>query len=147
MDKQLFLIRGLPGSGKSTLAYMMREWYWQLGVNAEHHEADTYHYTPDGYYVFDPVNVPFAHKRCQQDVKFSMAPDDDDFKPTNIIIVSNTFTRQWEMEPYRELAREHGYRVTEIAVKGDWTDAELAARNVHSVPVEVIAQMRARWED
>ena len=33
------------------------------------------------------------------------------------IVVSNTFTMEWEMEPYYELAKKYGYKVFSIIVE------------------------------
>lgn len=63
-----------------------------------------------------------------------------------VIAVANTFTQQWEMSVYRELAKTYGYRVVELTVKTDLSDHELSFRNVHGVPVDIIRQMREQWE-
>jgi hypothetical protein len=52
------------------------------------------------------------------------------------VVVSNTFTRLWEMEAY--MAMGHPYAVVQCT--GDYD-------NVHGVPEDAIAHMRERWED
>lgn len=132
----LYMIGGLPGSGKSTLARVLAgerhdgEWY----------EADDYHIGDDGVYRWKPENVKQAHQQCQASVEGDMRTHEP------VILVANTFTRRWEREPYRELARKYGYRVVWLPVMTDLTDAELAERNIHAVPEETIRTMRARWE-
>lgn len=135
IEKILYIVRGLPGSGKSTLARRLennRSAWW---------EADMY-FTDCGRspYKFVPDLVKTAHEFCQRQVAIDMELEVD------TIIVSNTFTRQWEMEPYREMARKYGYQVVTLTVDSGLTDDELAARNVHNVPVETIRKMRERWE-
>ncbi len=133
--KTLYIIRGLPGSGKSTLAFKLGN-----GELFPHFEADQYH-MKDGAYQWKPENVAAAHQWCQAAVENAMVNGDWS------IVVANTFTRQWEMDPYRKLAGKYNYLVVYITVKTDHTDAELAARNVHNVPEDAIKRMRERWED
>ncbi len=43
--------------------------------------------------------------------------------------------------------KQMGYPVDVVTMPHDqFTDQELAERNVHGVPVDAIARMRARWE-
>ena len=97
MKRTLFLIRGLPSSGKSTFAGGL---FW-LGEEPRIFEADTYFYI-DGKYVFDPKKLPAAHEDCRQRVEHAA-----EFSSTHLV-VSNTFTQRWEMEPYIELSRIFG---------------------------------------
>jgi phenolic acid decarboxylase len=57
------------------------------------------------------------------------------------IVVSNTFTQGWEMEPYFKLAESYGYRVFSIIVEN-----RHGGENLHSVPAEKIEEMRVRFE-
>lgn len=126
----LYIVRGLPGSGKSTLAHKLSQ------ISHRVLEADDY-FMKDGVYQFDPSKLHEAHMKCQTDcLKYlSMGYD---------VVVANTFTRIWEMQPYLDM---EDYPIMVITVQGPWTDEELAARTVHNVPVEAIAKMRARWEN
>jgi predicted kinase len=121
----LYLIRGLPGSGKSTFADILP---------ASNHEADTFFYDEDCHYVFDATKLSEAHAACQQGVKEDME------NGINAISVANTFSRQWELEPYRALAKDYGYDITEITMTGKLFG------NHHGVPEETINKMRDRWE-
>jgi hypothetical protein len=55
------------------------------------------------------------------------------------VVVSNTFTRIREMEPYFQIADKLNASVIVIETNGRWP-------NVHGVPQEVIDRMHARWE-
>jgi hypothetical protein len=55
--------------------------------------------------------------------------------------VSNTFTQEWEMEPYFELAKTYGYKVFSIIVEN-----RHGGENQHEVPEEVLTKMRERFE-
>lgn len=141
----LYLIGGLPGSGKSTLARELTETYTEADLyfmrdpnNPQWNDDDA---ADRGVYQFDPCRLSEAHAWCQRMTERLMSQKHE------CVAVANTFTRHWEREPYRALARKYGYQVVWIKVETDLTDEELAARNVHGVPAEAIARMRARWED
>jgi phenolic acid decarboxylase len=57
------------------------------------------------------------------------------------IVVSNTFTQGWEMEPYYKLAESYGYRVFSIIVEN-----RHGGENQHGVPEDKIEEMRVRFE-
>lgn len=56
------------------------------------------------------------------------------------IAVSNTFTQEWEMEPYFQLADKYGYQVFSIIVENRHEGA-----NQHGVPQEKIQVMKDRF--
>jgi len=57
------------------------------------------------------------------------------------IVVSNTFTQEWEMKNYYELAEKYGYRVYSLIVENRHNGV-----NQHNVPADKIEQMRNRFE-
>jgi hypothetical protein len=57
------------------------------------------------------------------------------------VVVSNTFTQEWEMQPYYDLAKEHGYRVYSIIVEN-----RHGGVNSHGVPQETLERMKNRFE-
>lgn len=118
---RLVLIRGLPGSGKSTLAQVM--------AGYTHIEADMYFTNSDGEYVFDKTKLKDAHSWCQTECRRLLAHGVP-------VVVSNTFTCLWEMQPYFEM----GTRASVIVARGEFQDK-------HRVPQAVIDAMRARWEE
>jgi predicted kinase len=126
MEKVLYIVRGVPGSGKTTLAK-------QLTANV--FEADHYFYDNDGNYNFIPSEIKEAHKECQQFVGYAMESGIEK------IAVSNTFTQEWEMEPYFELAKKHSYKVFTIVVEN-----RHGGVNQHGVPEDKIEQMKNRFE-
>ena len=123
--KELFLLRGLPGSGKSTLA---------KALGGEQVEADQY-FMVNGEYNFDPSKIRTAHEWCRNQVSDWM------FLEFQRIVVSNTFTQEWEMEPYFQMAKEKGYRVYSLVVEN-----RHGGENVHGVPSEKLQQMKSRFE-
>jgi predicted kinase len=125
--KQLMLIRGLPGSGKSTVA--------KLFDKALHFEADMYFLDADGNYHFDPSKIKDAHNWCRHSVMDAMREEHP------IVVVSNTFTQEWEMDVYYLLAEELGYRVTSMIVEN-----RHEGKNIHGCPDDKIEQMKTRFE-
>ena len=127
--KELFLLRGLPGSGKSTLAKML------VGDKDYcHKEADMYFIDGDGNYQFDVTKLRDAHAWCQEEVEFLM-------KYEHKVVVSNTFTQEWEMTPYFELAEKYGYRVHSLIVEN-----RHGGVNEHGVPEDKLKLMKKRFE-
>ena len=129
--KNLYLLRGLPGSGKSTLAE-------QLG--GSHFETDKYFYDKDGNYNFDASKLKNAHNWCQDYVGNAMILNHTTGE-NKTIVVSNTFTQEWEMKPYMDMAKEWGYRVFTIIVEN-----RHGGVNQHGVPDEKLQQMNDRFE-
>ena len=123
--KELFLLRGLPGSGKSTLA---------KSLGGEQVEADQY-FMVNGEYKFDPTKIRTAHEWCKNQVSDWM------FLEIKKIVVSNTFTQEWEMEEYYKMASQYGYRVYSIIVEN-----RHGGVNEHDVPEEKLKQMKNRFE-
>lgn len=124
--KKLYIIRGLPGSGKSTFA--------EVFLKVDPWEADDYFLGPDGEYDFDFSLLGQAHSWCMSSVIEDMA------KGTPCVCVSNTFTQLWEFQSYLAAAKVAGYEVEVYVTTNDFEN------NVHGVPPEAIARMRARWE-
>jgi predicted kinase len=131
MEKMLYLVRGLPGSGKSTFSKTLG------GI---HIEADQYFVDIEGNYNFDGSKIKLAHEYCRAQTGAWMKTDGLQVN-VDKIVVSNTFTQEWEMEPYYELAKKYGYKVFSIIVENRHEGI-----NEHGVPEEKIEQMKNRFE-
>jgi predicted kinase len=123
----LVLLRGLPGSGKSTAAKLFNK--------APHFEADMYFMDADGNYQFDVAKIKDAHNWCRHSTMDAMK------KGYPIVVVSNTFTQEWEMEAYYLLAEEIGYMVVSMIVEN-----RHGGKNVHGVPEDKLEIMKNRFE-
>lgn len=122
-DAPLILVRGAPGSGKSTIAECI------ASVDGRHHfEADQY-FMVGGEYHWSREHQKLAHKWCQYRTLVTLEKGDK-------VVVSNTFTRQWEMEPYLLL---------DFDTKVIRSDHNFG--NIHFVPKENVQAMRNRFED
>ena len=127
--KTLILLRGLPGSGKSTLAKLL------VNKDYAHKEADMFFVDGEGNYKFEPSKIKDAHAWCKDETEFLMKYEH------SRVVVSNTFTREWEMDSYYELAKKYGYRVVSLIVENRHN-----GENVHGVPLEKIEEMEDRFE-
>jgi predicted kinase len=130
MEKMLYIVRGIPGSGKSTFAKNL------VGEKDYcHKEADMFFVDRDGNYNFEPSKIKDAHQWCQEEMDFLMRLEHSP------VVVSNTFTQEWELQPYYELAIKYGYYVTSIIVEN-----RHGGVNQHGVPEDKIELMRNRFE-
>lgn len=134
--KNLYIIRGLPGSGKSTFAKKL------VGDDFLVCEADKYFIDKEtGEYNFDFTKIKEAHKFCQDTVETYMKDSLVNDQFYRDIVVSNTFTQEWEMKPYFELAKQYGYQVTSLIVEN-----RHGGINEHGVPEDKIEIMKNRFE-
>ena len=130
--RNLYLLRGLPGSGKSTLARFVGDAFV---------EADMF-FLKNGKYEFDGSKIRDAHAWCQSTVREWMQMNADTYGlEYSEIAVSNTFTQEWEMEAYYNLAKEFNYKVFSIIVENRHDGV-----NSHGVPEEKLEQMKNRFE-
>ena len=132
-QKELYIVRGIPGSGKSTFAKSICK-SWQ------HVETDMY-FMKDGQYKFDPSKLKQAHQWCKDKVHDMMRPTLWNLLFNRTIVVSNTFTQEWEMNPYLDLAKQFGYMVFTVVVEN-----RHGGKNVHGVPNDKIELMKNRFE-
>ena len=126
MPKSLILLRGLPGSGKTTLAKILSEegQYPILSV-------DDYFTNPGtGEYKFEFDKNHLAYKSCEERTKSCMETGMEK------IFLDNTFTLEWEMEPYFKMAAAFGYRVFVLTVENRHGSA-----NAHHISNEQLKKM------
>jgi predicted kinase len=134
IPKILTLVRGLPGSGKSTFANTITN---EFSVC----EADKFFYDKEGNYNFDATNLSQAHKWCKEQVEIRMKDNQVNYQFYPHIVVSNTFTQEWEMDEYVKLAEKYGYMVFTVIVEN-----RHGGVNQHGVPVDKLEQMKNRFE-
>ena len=124
----LYIIRGVPGSGKTTLAKKM------IACEMADYsiEADFFMTDEKGRYSFTPSKLTDCHQKCQDAIHKSLVAG-------NNCVVSNTFTRKWEMKPYIDMAKAGNHKITIIVCQGDF-------QNVHGVPDAKVLEMKERFE-
>jgi ABC-type multidrug transport system ATPase subunit len=123
MSAELKLVRGLPGSGKTTFAKTLTDYI--------HFETDMY-FCLSGEYKWNGADIARAHRWCQSKVYEAL-------KEGKKVVVSNTFTKKWEMEAYFEMAKELNIPISVETMTGNYP-------NIHGVSEEHIEKMRSRWE-
>jgi predicted kinase len=123
--KQLILFRGLPGSGKSSLSESLCD---------DVYSADMF-FERTGEYHFEPSQLRDAHEWCRSHTEAALHAG------VPIVGVANTFTQEWEMQAYFDLAKEYNYRVSSIIVEN-----RHGSENLHGVPSDKIEQMKNRFE-
>lgn len=125
-EKVLYIVRGLPGSGKSTFA---------KSLGGKHFEADMYFIDENGVYNFDFAKIKMAHNWCMIQTQKAMVDEEPK------IVVSNTFTQEWEMDTYFKLAKENNYKVFSVVVEN-----RHGGKNEHGVPEDKLQIMKDRFE-
>lgn len=123
---EMVIIRGVPGSGKSTLAMT----YIEKGF--QHFEADQYFIQEDGSYKWKSSDLSNAHQDCYFRTKEAI-------KAGSNVVISNTFTRIWEMKDYINLAVDNHMELKVIRCVGRF-------KNIHNVPEDKVDQMIERFE-
>jgi predicted kinase len=129
----LILLRGLPGSGKSTIGEVILS-----GAYVDKHDvisADDYFVDNDGIYRFESSKLKEAHNDCQQRCAEKMR------NKFSKIVVANTFTQEWEMEIYFEMAERYRYRVHSVIVENRHGN-----KSIHNVMPDKMKQMSERFE-
>jgi len=129
----LILLRGIPGSGKTTLGHVILK--WMTSDTTDVLSADDYFMDEKGNYNFDATKIKEAHNDCQVRCANKMKNE------LSKIVVSNTFTQEWEMKTYYEMAERYNYRVHSVIVEN-----RHGGVNEHNVPDETIEKMRNRFE-
>ena len=144
--RELILVRGLPGSGKTRLASIIASLSIpECPISVSTFATDDF-FMANGEYKFNQGKLSDYHIRNQNAVEKQMQDAIEsgahfNLPVNDLIIVHNTFTQDWEMEAYYELADTYGYTVTSIIVENHHN-----GKSIHNVPYDSIVHMKDRFE-
>ena len=130
-NNSLILLRGLPGSGKSTLAKVLSEntTYPMFSVDDYFTDKET------GVYNFDFKQNYLAYAQCEEMTNTAMKNE------STKIIIHNTFTMDWELEPYFKLASKYNYNLFVVTVENYHQN-----KNTHGVSSEQLQKMANKYK-
>jgi hypothetical protein len=107
----LRLIRGFPGAGKTELGKIIAEGLRASGLTVAHLEADQFMHRDNR--RFDSNRVYECALECHAQADYNL-------REGNEVIVSNVFTKYWEIEPYFKSAGLGSFKTQLIEVQGQW---------------------------
>jgi len=133
MSGILTIVRGLPGAGKSSFASFIWNDYAIV-------EADKFFTDEKGNYNFDTEKLPNAHAWALSQVEEKMLDhlNNEQYYPE--IVVTGTFSEEFEVEPYYALAEKYNYKVWCIIVENRHGN-----KSIHDVPDDIVEKMRCQF--
>ncbi len=131
MVNVLILLRGLPGAGKTELAKVLSEdgRYKIISVD----DYFTNPLTQDYNFVFSENHI--AYKQAIRNTELAIQAGDSK------IFVHHTFTLEWELESYFELAKKFNYKIFVVTVENYHN-----GKNSHNVSEEQIKKMAEKYK-
>ncbi|MBC7863370.1 MAG: ATP-binding protein [Bacteroidia bacterium] len=125
------MLRGLPGSGKSTLAAVLCEEnkYPVFSIDSFFINTKT------GEYKFEFDKNHLAYKNCEEQTRNAMKNNCEK------IFIDNTFTLEWEMEPYFKLAKEFDFALFVVTVEN-----RHGGKNSHDVSDDQLKKMAEKYQ-
>lgn len=130
MQPTLILFRGLPGAGKTTMAKLLAENTWPVfSVD------DYFTNVKTGVYHFEFDKNHLAYKACEENCRKAMQ------QGIQKIFVDNTFTLDWELQTYFNLASEFKYCIFVCTVENYH-----GQKNTHGISDEQIEKMADKYK-
>lgn len=127
----LILLRGLPGAGKSTLASVLSESNTYPIFSVDDYFTDEI----TGEYLFNFNDNHLAYKQCEELTRDAMK------QKLTKIFVHNTFTMDWELEPYFKMASDYDYALFVVTVENFH-----GKQNTHGVSDEQLQKMAEKYK-
>ena len=140
----LFIVfRGLPGSGKSSVSKRVQELLQGSSIQVVRICTDEILEMCEGSYLWAGSKMPLYHGIAHKMAYLATNKDVD------VVILDNTNMQKSEYEGYTTDARQKGYVIYEFTI-GEFTEEAIQLsfnRNSHSVPMEAIRRMAARFQE
>jgi hypothetical protein len=148
-ETNLILVRGVSGAGKSTIGELFDDDRTKIFSTDDMFYVDgEYIGQSKAMYIFKSSRLNEYHaativkvKNLMIEYNYQVLDCDYVWFPINRIVVCNTFTCEWEMKPYFDLAKEYEWRVHTIIVENRH-DSD----SIHNVPTETIKEQKERFE-
>jgi predicted kinase len=128
-NQNLILLRGLPGAGKSSFAELISE-----NNSYPIFSVDDYFTDQNGIYTFEFSKNHLAYSACLNHTEQALR------QGILKVIVHNTFTMEWEMQPYFKLAEKYLCRLYVMTVENYH-----GKHNLHEVNEEQIKKMAEKY--
>jgi adenylate kinase family enzyme len=120
----------LPGAGKSTLAKHLSE-----SGKYQVFSIDSYFTNEKGEYDFKFDENHKAYKACEQQTEEALKQNNSK------VFVDNTFTLDWEIEPYFKMAKKYNYQLHVVTVENYH-----GSENIHKVSNEQVQNMAEKYK-
>jgi predicted kinase len=129
-NQHLILLRGLPGAGKTAFAKLLAE-----NNTYPFFSVDDYFTAVDGNYKFEYKDNHIAYAQCLSHTEQAILIGSPK------VIVHNTFTMDWEMEPYFKIAKKYDCNLFVLTVENYHTGT-----NTHEVTKEQLKKMADKYQ-
>jgi predicted kinase len=130
LNQHLILLRGLPGAGKTAFAQLISE-----NNTYPFYSVDDYFTASDGHYKFEFSENHIAYAQCLSHTEQAISSG------VQKVIVHNTFTMDWEMEPYFKIAKKYDCNLFVLTVE-HYHDGT----NTHEVTEEQLVKMAEKYQ-
>ena len=129
-NQHLILLRGLPGAGKTAFAKLIYE-----NNTYPFFSVDDYFTAVDGYYKFEYKDNHIAYAQCLSNTEQAI------INGLSKVIVHNTFTMDWELEPYFKIAKKYDCNLFVLTVENYHRGT-----NTHEVTKEQLKKMAEKYQ-
>lgn len=141
MKTQVVINIGVPGSGKSTWTRLFVSGCAARGETIVVCSADQSHTDELGNYKFDASKTGMAHSACLNTFINMMGK-------VHFLVVDNANLSEWERRNYVAIAKKFKCEITFNYFRCETVEQikKCHLRNIHGVPLSVIAEMALRAE-
>jgi len=129
-NQHIILLRGLPGAGKTTFAKLISE-----NNTYPFFSVDDYFTDENGNYKFDFSENYKAYAACISNTEEAIKSG------YTKVIIHNTFTLDWELEPYFKLCKKYNCSLFVLTVENFHNGI-----NNHDITAEQVQRMAEKYK-